>query len=128
MSDVWPTYQGGIEWDFNMLVQPLWNLLFGMGLAIIGILLLLRFLPKTTLWNKLVLSAHVTDNFDLKISSQYVELVGKTGIAVTDLRPTGCVEIENKTYEARVVIGIINRGEQVIVVEARSTQLIVRQA
>lgn len=43
------------------------------------------------------------------------EIVGKRGRALTPLAPTGYVEIEGRTYEAASSIGMLAKGETVVV-------------
>jgi membrane-bound serine protease (ClpP class) len=42
-------------------------------------------------------------------------LIGRNGIAMTVLRPSGQVEIDGRRYEAKSEIGIINAGDAVVV-------------
>ena len=53
------------------------------------------------------------------------ELIGKKGIAFTDLRPSGKVEIDDETYDAKSEVGFISKGEKVKVIDYRSGQLYV---
>lgn len=43
------------------------------------------------------------------------EIVGKRGRALTTLAPTGYVEIEGRTYEAASSIGLLAKGDAVVV-------------
>lgn len=58
---------------------------------------------------------------DLKLE----QLKGKTGIAITNLRPSGKVEIENEIYNATSEIGFIEKGTKIKVIGNRTGQLIV---
>ena len=53
------------------------------------------------------------------------ELIGKKGIAFTDLRPSGKVEIDDETYDAKSEIGYIDKGQEVKVIDYRSGQIYV---
>ncbi len=57
-----------------------------------------------------------------------VELVGRTGVAVSGLRPWGKIEIEGRRYQARGVHEFIEAGQQVQVVARESRGLVVRPA
>ena len=50
---------------------------------------------------------------------------GSSGIAVTDLFPSGRVEIEGERYNARSNLGVIDNGSAVQVVAVRDQTLIV---
>ena len=54
------------------------------------------------------------------------QLVGKTGVAATILRPSGKVEIEGGIYDATAEIGYIEKGSHVKVVRFATTKLFVR--
>lgn len=58
----------------------------------------------------------------------YKELIGKTGVALTILRPAGKIEIDNEQYDATAQIGYIEKGEPIKVVAYENMQLIVRKA
>jgi len=58
----------------------------------------------------------------------YKELIGKTGVALTILRPSGKIEIDGEQYDATAQIGYIEKDENVKVVAYENMQLIVRRA
>lgn len=53
------------------------------------------------------------------------ELIGKTGIAHTVLRPSGRIEVDGKLFDAKAEIGYIEKGESVRVVRDETGQLYV---
>lgn len=59
------------------------------------------------------------------VDTMQKEMIGKQGTAFTDLRPSGKVEIEDETYDAKSEVGFISRGEKVKVIDYRSGQLYV---
>lgn len=59
------------------------------------------------------------------MSSQ--NLIGKSGIAFTILRPSGKVEIEENIYDATAETGYIDKGEKIEVVRFETAQLFVRK-
>ena len=62
------------------------------------------------------------------IDSGIKTLKGKSGIAYTVLRPSGKVKIEGKIYDAVANLGMIDRGEAIIVVRDEAAQLYVEKA
>ncbi len=62
----------------------------------------------------------------ISVDSKIFSLVGKIGVAVTDLRPSGIVEIENQQYDALSKKGFIDRGTAVVVEQSNVAQLIVK--
>lgn len=122
MADLWP--HEPVSFTPEVFVQPLLNL--GAGLLIAGVLALLlaRFLPRSWLWDRMVLSSSVGEAAQSaggapSAAGGGVSLIGAEGIAVTALFPSGQIEVDGRRYEARVAVGSIERGRKVAVV-ARS--------
>ncbi len=59
------------------------------------------------------------------IDSIIGELVGKTGIAHTSLRPSGKIDIDGDIYDAKSLHGYIEKGESIKVVRFEASQLYV---
>jgi len=57
----------------------------------------------------------------------YQEMIGRTGIAHTILRPAGKVKIGNDVFDATALTGYIEKGDQIEVVRYETGQLFVRQ-
>jgi membrane-bound serine protease (ClpP class) len=55
------------------------------------------------------------------------EMVGKTGVAYTVLRPSGKVQIDNEVWDAKAIEGFIDKGENVKVTAQESGQLYVEK-
>ena len=54
--------------------------------------------------------------------------VGDIGIAVSDLYPTGEIEIDGQHYEAKVEIGMIDKGARVRIVRSDTFNYSVEEA
>ena len=54
-------------------------------------------------------------------------MIGKTGMALSTLRPVGNVEIENEVYEASTPVGYIEKGERIVVTGIDNSMLIVKK-
>ena len=62
----------------------------------------------------------------ISIDARQKEMVGKTGITYTVLRPSGRVEIEGEIFDAKAEIGYIGKGEPIKVVRDEAGQLYVQ--
>jgi membrane-bound serine protease (ClpP class) len=134
MLDVWPS-----EYHFGLtpesFIRPLFNIVFGFALAILGFAMALRFLPKTRLFGSLVNDARVPPEKS-PASSGAATATGATtlpdpgtrGVAVTDLRPLGEIEIAGGRYQARAVQGQIDRGASIEVVSRKDFAISVKRA
>jgi membrane-bound serine protease (ClpP class) len=120
MADFWPNQPISVTWSSDMLVQPMVNLGLGMLIAVVFAVVLLKYLPQGWVWDRLVVGATVGGSAQVaggspEAASQIDSLIGKRGLAVTDLRPTGQVEVEGKRYEARVAFKTVSAGTAVAV-------------
>lgn len=70
-------------------------------------------------------STQQKDEGYISVDNMGKNVIGKTGIAFTKLRPSGKVEIEDEIYDAKSEIGFIEKGEKVKVIDYRSGQIYV---
>lgn len=129
MVDHWPKDAVPMAWSADMLVAPLANLAFGILIAVALGVLLARFIPRSWFWDRLVLATAVaaTAQGQAEVAREVPSLIGARGVAVTDLRPGGEVEIEGKRYEASVEVGDIATGSPVVVRRRADFGLIVEK-
>lgn len=103
---------------------------------IVAVAMLLGFISSLWLGKKLFTSQKTFGNLalnrDMKSEDGYIgveskprELIGKTGIADSVLRPSGKVLVDNEIYDAKSEYGFINKGEKVKVVRYETGQLYV---
>ena len=134
MADIWPSGPSGIDFDPAALLRPLQNLMIGLLIAIVGAVLVWRFLPKSWYYDILVLSGGVAPadpvtaggGSSLDGSSQLPE-IDSEGLAATDLHPMGEVTIEGKRYQATLGLGTLERGSSIKVVGYRNFALLVER-
>ncbi len=122
MSDIWPDEP--IDWSGGVFLTPILNVILGVVLAVVGAAFVVRFLPRTWVWNKLVLQSAVGDpperphgsadsgDAPVRTPTGWPD-VGAEGIAATDLFPNGQVEIEGKRYEAKTRLGTVEHGTRI---------------
>ena len=115
MSDFWPG--GTVPFSFEILLIPTQNLLIGLFIAIVGALLIGRFLKGSFIERALVLSETLRDKSSLKGTESLTNsaLVGKKGTSLTRLNPAGIIQIEGQRFEAHANIGYIDEGREVVV-------------
>jgi membrane-bound serine protease (ClpP class) len=139
MADIWPDEP--IDWAGGTFAIPLLNMVIGMAIAIVGAVIFARILPKTWVWNKLVLQTAVGDPprgpqhgatganapFAGGTPSGWPD-VGAIGVAVSDLFPNGEVEIDSQRYQAKCRLGQIEHGTRIVVVGYQDFSLTVEPA
>lgn len=139
MLDMWPAGSLDFEFSLMMLYGPLVQLLLAMLVAVVGFILVMYFMPKSVLERSgIVLATAVGDpnevlaaggrSIDQRGDAVGLPNPGDRGVAVTDLRPGGQVEIEGRRFQARVALGAIESGQNVVVVERRDFSLVVKPA
>ncbi len=120
MADLWPNEPLSVAWSGDAFAGPMQNLGVGMLLAVVLAVLLARFIPKGWVWDKMVIQS--TGGGAAQIAGGSSDgsddarlLVGRSGVAVTGLRPAGQVEIGGRRYEARSAVGAIERDRPIVV-------------
>ena len=91
-------------------------------------LAVLKFLPKSPLWDRMVLSAAIEGTAagaDPATGAALIPAPGAEGTVVLPLRPTGEIEVDGQRYEARIEVGELPRGARVRIVRRADFVLIV---
>lgn len=130
MADFWPNEPLNISG--GVLVQPLTNLGLGLGVSLVFGALLLRYLPKGWMWDKMVVGSAIggaaqVAGFAPDEAHEVANLIGRRGVAVTVLRPSGQIEIDGRRFEATVEVGAVDAGDAVIVRGRTDFALIVQK-
>lgn len=131
MADFWPNEP--MDFSGVVLVKPITNLGLGLCLSVLLGVLLMRYLPKGWMWDKMVVGAAIGGAAQIAgvapdAAGQVENLVGRRGVAVTVLRPSGQIEIGGRRFEATVEVGAVNAGDAIIVCGRNDFALIVQKA
>lgn len=92
------------------------------GLIALAVIILNRISKKMP--KAICLDTQLDESF--KCGSDYSNLVGKTGVAKTDLRPSGTVVIDGKSYDVVTEDGYVVKGTNVKVEEVKSLKILVK--
>ena len=123
MVDVWPGQE--IDWSFALFRVPLVELAQSFGLAFILGYLAIKVMGKTPMGKSMLLETSV-GNLKPNQTSVLIE-PNKVGVTVSELYPVGKVQIDGKTYEARSVIGKIEKGQRIKVLKHSVYELVVEE-
>lgn len=131
MADLWPNEP--LVFSAEVFLSPLTNVALGLLVAVALAILIVRFLPRGWFWDRMILSAAV-GGAPVPFPAVMVDgttpadpLIGRTGFAVTDLFPSGQIEIDGRRYEARLLVGSAEGGSTVAVTARTSFGLIVEK-
>ena len=104
---------------------------FGLSLGIITAFIVAAIMyktfPKTELYQRLIPFSPQKSEEGFTISRGYEILIGEKGITTTDLRPSGKVDIQGKTYQAFSHGDYINKNEAILVDGIDENQLLVKK-
>ena len=103
------------------------GLSLGILSAVIAAIILFKTLPHTALYKRLIPFTPQKSEEGFTISRGYESLIGEKGKTTTDLRPSGKVEIEGKTYQAFSYGDYIDKDEEILVDSIDENQLQVKK-
>ena len=130
---------------FLMIIYSLFQMLIGeyplpedlnaamqsMSFSIVSMIILgsliFRAFTHTEYYKKLIPVSGQNSADGFSISKGYENLIGKNGITITVLRPSGRIDIEGKTYQAMSTGDYIESGQDVIVCSTDENQLVVKK-
>lgn len=124
MADIWPNEPVVLNGD--LLLVPLQKLLLALLVAGGVFALVARFLPQGWIWQRLAISGAVQGaGIPLAVEHELDSLIGREGVAVTNLFPSGQVEIDGRRFEARLEVDSADPGTPVRVIRRTDFNLIV---
>lgn len=93
--------------------------------ALLGIFVLAKYLPKSTAFNKLVLAESEKAEHGFVSYPSEKDLIGKTGIAFTTLRPGGTAEIDGKRVDVVADSEYIDKDVKIKVLRVEGIKVVV---
>ncbi len=114
---------------FHEIIKAFFIVTIAAFLALVGSFYLSRKLFSTTVFGHLALDTvqNASEGYT-SADTRYRNLIGKTGLAYTVLRPSGKIKVENEIYDATSDSGFIEKGENVVVIRYETAQVFVRKA
>jgi len=110
------------------LVQAFYTLSSAIIITFVGIILSWKFLPRTGLWRRLILSSAETKKEGFQSATSRESYLGKTGRSLTPLRPTGRAVIEEKTLDVITEGEFIDKDKAIKVIKVEGNKIIVKPA
>ncbi len=114
-----------VDWD--MLSTAIIQLAGAFILSMFVIFVLLKLLPKSEAFNKLVLRKNIDEQSGYTSDTKLKDLLGKQGKALTDLRPSGTAVIDKKRIDVVTAGEYLNKGTKVIVVQEEGSKIVVEK-
>jgi membrane-bound serine protease (ClpP class) len=96
-------------------------------LIVLGLTWVIRSFQKGRLSKSLIVNRDHSNGTSVpEVAAAKEELIGKTGVAITTLRPAGIAEIEGKRVDVATAGEFIKKGETITVIQAQGMHIRVR--
>lgn len=115
----------GAPWEVDVGLSALGRVLVSFASAGLGFLVIMRFLAKVPLLNRLVLQTTIGGT--APAPSEVSGLVGTHGHAVTALHPGGKIEINGQVHDVVAEGELVSKGESVEVLSVEGMRIVVRK-
>ncbi|OPX25647.1 MAG: hypothetical protein B1H02_00975 [Candidatus Latescibacteria bacterium 4484_107] len=115
---------GGVVYAYKYLglTEAAWCL----GVSFVLGAVLLRFVIRTGSWRRMVLNTKESGEEGFRSTPSELEaLVGKEGVAVTPLHPSGTAIIEGKRINVVTEGGFVERNAKIVVEEVEGNRVVV---
>lgn len=120
----------GLISDFEMIDWSIISIaIIQLGLTFlftfIVLFFLLKFLPRTEMWGKLILKEQVSSKSGYTSKPAFEHLIGLEGVAFTDLRPSGTALIDGNRIDVVTEGDYIKNGNRVLVKSVEGSKVVV---
>lgn len=113
--------------DTNMIMGAVIQLGLAVALSIAIMAVLIKFLPRSSMFNKMILSDETSKKEGFNSNPDYSGLVGKEGITITPLRPAGIAKIDNNRMDVVTEGEYIEKDVKIFVFKTEGARIIVKQ-
>ena len=108
-------------------INAIYMMVISLVIAIIIFAIIIKKLPSSKLWKKIILTNTSSTEQGYVSSVDYSQYLNKEGIVLTELRPSGSVEIDGVPVDVVSEGKFISKGEKVRVVKIEGMRIIVSQ-
>jgi membrane-bound serine protease (ClpP class) len=111
--------------DYSILSVAITQLAAVFVVSAIFIFILPKFLPKSAIWNRLILQDNIASKSGYAARQSFEHLVGTEGIALTDLRPAGSAIINDQRIDVVTEGDYISHNSAIIVKAVEGSKIVV---
>lgn len=108
-------------------LSAVYMLLGSLVISILIFAIIVKKLPSSKLWQKVLLKDSSTSDRGYTSSSDNSALINKEGIVTTELRPSGTILIDDSPIDVVSEGSYISKGEKVRIVKIEGSRIIVRK-
>lgn len=113
--------------DWDQVSTAIFQLTAALVLSLIVFLVILKFLPKSSAFSRLVLAEEESADKGFVSYPSDKELLGKEGIALTDLRPAGSAEFNGERIDVVADWDYIVKGKKIKVIKVEGIKVVVKE-
>lgn len=85
-----------------------------------------KYFGNSKAWSRISLGTSQTSDIGYVASTDKKDIINKTGITKTPLRPAGIAEIDNNRVDVVSEGGFIDKGEKIIVIDVKGSKILVK--
>jgi membrane-bound serine protease (ClpP class) len=111
--------------ELHQISQAIWTMAITLILGIAMIASMIRYMPQNRLFSKLILADSTDREHGYTASSSKDDLIGLEGVAITSLRPSGTVLIDERRIDVISAGEFIEKGARVKVIDTTSSRVVV---
>lgn len=108
-------------------INAIYMMAISLVISIVIFAVILKKLPSSRLWKKLILTNTSSTEQGYVSSVDYSKYLNKEGVVLSELRPSGSVEIDGVPVDVVSEGKFISKGEKVRVVKIEGVRIIVRK-
>ncbi len=112
---------------FGSVLSALTSLSIALVAAVLFIAIFWKRFTRSGAWRKLVLSTREDKELGYRGPKVYTDLVGKQGVSLTPLRPSGTVLVDGDRYDVVSDGGFLGKDVSIIVTKIEGTRVVVRE-
>ena len=112
---------------FGSVLSALTSLSIALVAAVLFIAIFWKRFTRSGAWRKLVLSTREDKELGYRGPKVYTDLVGKHGVSLTPLRPSGTVLVDGDRYDVVSDGGFLGKDVSIIVTKIEGTRVVVRE-
>ncbi len=116
-----------VAWSSGGIPRALASVMGAVLLTFVAYVAAVRLLPESRLGKRLILEEVVARAPPVERGIGLDALVGQVGVAITDLRPSGRVEVINHKADARLELGFASAGARVKVLRVEGNRVVVAE-
>lgn len=123
-----------VEWEWGLMGRNILVVIISLLASVTGIAAIALLGPKTKLFDRITLNTQISETAsegggwtsEGGVASDYKTLLGKTGTAVTTLRPIGKAEFDGETYQVEADGAFVEGGTKIKATKIQGNTIIVR--